>query len=90
MKQLSISKNHLRQVWYDLIDASLNYGIDIHPQLDMRRLGIDIIASVPESIADGWNFLTDYQGELPGYITEVDLKSRKDYWELMCDIRIFD
>lgn len=90
MKELSISKNHLRAICYDLIGASLHHHIDKHPQTQMRELGINLIAAVPESIADCWICLTDYQGELPEYIDEVKLKPHSTYWRNMCEIDIIE
>ena len=78
---LSITKDYIRWVRYDLIAAGMFYHIDKHPQKQMRELGINIIRAVPESIADCWMVLTDYRGELPEYISELELKPGEQYWE---------
>ena len=85
-RTLSISKDHIRHVFYDLIDAGINYGIDKHPQIDLREKGIRMIAGVPESIADGWNILTDFEGELPAYLKEIQITPHSNYWKHMCEI----
>lgn len=77
----SISKDNLRAIFYDLIAADVNFGVREHPQKQMRELGIHLIKAVPESIADGWWCLTDYQGELPPYIKEKELKPHDWYWK---------
>lgn len=78
---LSITKDHIRWIRYDIIAADMFCHIDKHPQKQMRELGINIIRAVPESIADCWMVLTDYQGELPEYISELELKLGEQYWE---------
>ena len=90
MKTLSISKDNIRQFSYDLISAGLIYKINKHPQLDMRERGIHILAAVPESIADCWNVLTDYDGKLPEYMEEVTPKQHSPYWRDMCGIDLED
>ena len=88
MKKLSISKDNLRAIRYDVIGASLYHDVKEHPQTQMRNLGINLIEAVPESIADCWICLTDYQGELPDYIAELELKPHSLYWSHMCNIKI--
>ena len=90
MEKLSINKNHLRAIRYDVIGAIFYHHIDKHPQTQMRELGINLIKAVPESIADCWMCLTDYQGELPDYIDEIDLKPHDVYWEHMCKVDIVE
>lgn len=76
----SISKDNLRAIFYDLIVAD-KFGVCEHPRVQMKRLGIHFIESVPENYADGWWFLTDYQGELPPYIKERELEPHDWYWQ---------
>jgi hypothetical protein len=45
----------------------------------MGDLGIGWIRAIPESSGDCWIILTDYQGDLPDYISEVPIY--KDYWQ---------
>lgn len=90
MKELSISKDHLRAIRYSVIGAGMTYQIEEHPQVQMRTLGINLLASVPETIADCWICLTDYQGELPGYIDEIKLEPHDWYWKSMCEIDIVE
>ena len=89
MRELSISKDMLREICYDIIGA-YNNDIHKHPQTDMKERGIHLIAAVPETIADCWVCLTDYQGELPEYINEVKLKPHSVYWRDMCGIDIVE
>lgn len=78
----SIKNDHIRYLIYDLIGASES-GIAVHPQIDMKERGIKLIAAIPESIADCWNILTDYDGDLPDYISECKyaLKPHSLYWK---------
>ena len=78
MKTYSISRDHIRALNYSVLDAD-DAGIHKHPQLDMGDLGIGWIRAIPESIGDCWIILTDYQGDLPDYISEVPIY--KDYWQ---------
>ncbi len=89
MKELSISKNKLREIRYDVIGAFKN-NVHKHPQVDMRERGIHLLAAVPETIADCWICLTDYQGELPEYINEIKLEPHSTYWRDMCEINIIE
>ena len=62
----------VKNYWYDLIGADLNYGINEHPQRQMRKLGFHFIKSEPVSIADCWWFRVDEEPNIiPGYITRL-------------------
>ena len=80
MRVLSISKDKLRCIRYDLWLAGMKHHINKHPQIQMKELGIKLIRAIPESISDCWICLTDYQDELPGYIDELELKPHDSYW----------
>ena len=80
MKEYSISVDHIRAINYSLIGA-YEAGVKKHPQLDMKDLGINLLGAVPESIADCWNCITDYQGELPEYISEYKVQPHDSYWK---------
>lgn len=57
---------------YDLIGASVKYGVNKHPQQDMIDLGFNIIKSEPVPIADCWWFRVSNEIEyVPPYITEL-------------------
>ena len=89
MKILSISKDSLRSIRYDMRGA-YESGVNQHPQTQMRELGIHLLAAVPETIADCWICLTNYQGELPSYICELELKPHDVYWRNMFYIDIVE
>lgn len=80
-KILSISKDKIKSIHYDLIDSGFSFGIREHPVRQMESLGIHLIAAIPETIADCWCCLTDYQGELPGYIHIAELEPGNEYWK---------
>lgn len=79
-KTYSISRDKVKSIRYDLIGAGMS-GIHIHPQTEMKRLGIHLLAAIPESIADCWICLTDSEVELPEYIKELELKPGNRYWK---------
>lgn len=55
---------------YDVIGADLDYGIRVHPQLQMWELGLEVVKSEPCPIADCWFFRISNSAEnLPGYLT---------------------
>lgn len=57
---------------YDLISASVDYSIDVHPQVDMKRLGFKVVKSEPVPIADCWWFRAEnIPDNLPGYLHEM-------------------
>ena len=90
MKEFSIKDNKLRAIRYCVISASVDHKINNHPQKQMKDLGIHLVAAVPETIADCWICLTDYQGELPDYITEIKIKPHDRYWQDMCKIDLVE
>lgn len=63
--------NHLH---YDYITASMKYGINAHAQAQMKDLGINYSHSTPQSMGDCfWFWNCEYEGELPSYLTVLDL-----------------
>lgn len=90
MKMLSIKEKRLKAIRYDIMTAHIDCGIRKHPLKDMESLRINLIAAVPETIGDCWICLTDYQGELPKYIKEIELKVGDWYWKQMCDLDIVE
>lgn len=90
LKTLSISKNHIREFSYDVIGASFKYKVNKHPQSDLMERGIKILAAVPESIADCWNILTDYDGKLPEYMNERTPEPHSTYWKHMCGLDLVE
>ena len=58
---------------YDMIGAHLA-GVKDHPQKVMKDLGIGYEKSVPQSIADSWQFfnVTNLPENLPSYLEAVD------------------
>ena len=63
---------HLR---FDMMTACLDCGVDKHPQLVMRELGITYQHATPQSIGDQWWFwnCNGVPAELPKYLTPLDL-----------------
>lgn len=54
---------------YDIIGASLDYGVKEHPQIQMKNLGYKVIKSEPVPIADCWWFRVDNEiNKVPGYL----------------------
>lgn len=54
---------------YDIIGASLDYGINEHPQIQMKNLGYKVVKSEPVPIADCWWFRVDNEIEnVPDYL----------------------
>lgn len=57
---------------YDIIGASVNHGIKVHPQEDMKRLGYEVIKSEPVSIADCWWFrVKNHIEPVPPYLIKM-------------------
>lgn len=86
--KINLKEKHIRALRFELIDYSFYFKGKEHPLLNMKNLGINIIAAVPETIGDCWFVLTDFQCELPEYIDEIKLN--KSYWERMCDIEFIE
>lgn len=61
-----------KKIWcfYSYTSALIDYKIDEHAQIQMKKLGIEVYDSIPQSVGDGWEFLIDYYSVLPGYITK--------------------
>lgn len=62
---------------YDLWQAGVEFGVKMHPQLDMARLGYKIIKSEPVPLADCWWFRVEEDiASRPGYIDELGVDFR--------------
>lgn len=62
----------MKNLRYDVISADLDYGVKMHPQTDMLRLGYNLIKSEPVMIADCWWFRVSNQiSNPPPYIDEL-------------------
>lgn len=81
MKTLSIKNDKLCCIRYDIIMAGKFHYIYEHPIDQMNALGIHLIKAILETTGDCWICLTDYQGELPDYITKIPLKVGDWYWK---------
>lgn len=81
MRKLSISKNNLRALSYYIVGATLDYHVNKTPQEDLNDLGISVLAWCPLMMCDTIELLTDYQGELPPYITESKLELHNSFWK---------
>ena len=46
----------MKNLMYNLITADLDYGVKLHPQIDMKQLGYEVIKSEPVPIGDCWWF----------------------------------
>lgn len=57
--------------WYDAIASHLDENENRHPQVVVRELaqahGFQVLNCVPQSIADGWSFWIEVEGELPAF-----------------------
>lgn len=63
-----MSKNYR----YDMIGASIEYGVRKHPQQDMIDLGFTVEKSEPVPIADSWWFRVKNEIDfVPSYLTEL-------------------
>ena len=72
----------MKQVRYLCIDAHLN-GITNHPVKQMNELGYNIIAVVPQTIADQWWFSVDELIEpLPPYLEVMEYDFEKYHGEV--------
>ena len=73
----------MKQLYYDMYSAQVNYGVKKHPQADMRDLGFKLINSVAQSVADAWWFtVEDFDFELPGYLKPMEYNL--NYWMNHC------
>lgn len=72
----------MRNLYYSMYGA-FKSGIQVHPQLDMKNLGISYKCSVPQSIADCWWFFDceNIPKNLPDYISDLKLSDETiKYW----------
>lgn len=55
---------------YDIETADRTYGVNIHPQKEMRRLGLTYKIGVPQTISSTWDFwgCDNIPNDLPEYI----------------------
>ena len=81
MRKLSISKNNLRELSYYIVGATLDYHIEKTPSEDLNDLGVNVLAWCPLMMCDTIVILTDYQGELPQYITENKFELHSSFWQ---------
>lgn len=57
---------------YDLIGADLDFGVNEHPQIQMKKLGFNIVKSEPIPIGDCWIFGVDNDIEdVPKYLYRI-------------------
>lgn len=61
--------------------AAMRYGVGIHPQSQMKKLGITYKQSIPQSICDQWWFgeCENIPNPLPGYLDELSQSAMDDY-----------
>lgn len=71
-----------KQVSYSL-QAAFECGVTVHPQIQMKNLVFNVLASVPQSIYDSWWFtVEDYIEDMPDYIHKIEYNY--DYWHNGC------
>ena len=61
-------------VRYEMIEAAMKYGINVHPQKQMKNLGLEYDKAEACPIADCWFFRLKNEvkeSELPSYINRV-------------------
>jgi hypothetical protein len=81
-KTEEIEQNEYCQLHYDLRGA-YEYGVKIHPQEQMQKLGYKVIGSVPQSIGDCWWFtVEEFVGSFPPYLSKM--KYNYEYWHENC------
>lgn len=62
----------MKNLRYDVIGADIDYGVKLHPQNDMMRLGYNVIKSEPVPIGDCWWFRVENDIEnRPGYLHDL-------------------
>ena len=72
-----------KQLRYCLTTASLDCGIDTHPQLQMKKLGYNVIDCLPKTSSDCWWFtVEDFIEPLPPYLSKMNYNY--DYWHGAC------
>lgn len=72
----------MKQLFYSIRDAHEN-GIHEHPQTQMKKLGYQVIGSVPQSLYDGWWFtVKEFIEPLPEYLCKMNYNF--DYWHNDC------
>lgn len=59
---------------YDMIGADIDYGVSVHPQEQMERLGYELVRCEPVPIADCWIFevIKDDSIDPPGYLDRLE------------------
>ena len=73
-----LSCKEYKQLRYDCIAADLHCEDYKHPQERMKLLGYEVIASVPQSIADQWWFtVKEIIYPLPEYLSEMEYDFEK-------------
>ena len=62
----------LKNYRYNVTEAGLLYGIETHPQLQIKNLGFHIVKAEPCTVAESWFFRTDSLVQnIPNYIHEL-------------------
>lgn len=57
---------------YDLIGADLNFGVKEHPQIQMKKLGFNVVKAEPVPIADCWIFIVENDiKNVPEYLKDI-------------------
>ena len=70
-RQQEIENNKYCQLYYDVIGAD-ECGVKLHPQEQMKKLGYELIDSIPHMIADCWWFTVDrFIEPLPEYLSKM-------------------
>ena len=70
-RQKEIENNKYCQLYYDVIGA-YECGVKLHPQEQMKKLGYELIDSIPQMIADCWWFTVDrFIEPLPEYLSKM-------------------
>lgn len=73
-----------KQLNYDMYEA-FDMGVNEHPQLQMKKLGYNVIGSVPQSLYDSWWFtVEEFIEPLEPYLTKNEYNY--DYWHGKCHI----
>lgn len=66
---------------YEVLTAHIDFGVELHPQKDMARLGFKVVDSVPVSVADVWIFRVENEiDNMPPYLVDIG-DDYKFVWE---------
>lgn len=66
---------------YDVLTADIDFGVKLHPQKDMARLGFKVVDSVPVSVAATWIFRVENEiDNMPPYLVDIG-DDYKFVWE---------